>query len=171
MHPLAQDMPLGHRSELDHQKDYQDDMMSNSTQSRYVAMQMYIDSVLSQVQWTDLSTSDAGPSEPCAGSSQQPGDAGLSQFSPDVMTFSQHGLYEVGASQILTDEVIPDEIIHSQPPQSTVDSEVDNGNADFKVGIDNTDYGVGIVNGDCGVSIANADSILASGPLVTKLPT
>ncbi|MQL84528.1 hypothetical protein Taro_017039 [Colocasia esculenta] len=41
-------------------------------------------------------------------------------FSPDVMTFSQHGIYDVGASQILTDEVMPDEITHSQPPQSTV---------------------------------------------------
>ncbi|MQL71255.1 hypothetical protein Taro_003571 [Colocasia esculenta] len=73
------------------------------------------------VQQTDSSTLDTGPSEPCAGSSQQPGDAGLSQFSPNVMTFSQHGLYDIGASQILTDEVMPDEITHSQPPQSTVE--------------------------------------------------
>ncbi|MQM08928.1 hypothetical protein Taro_041783 [Colocasia esculenta] len=98
----------------------QDDMISNSTDSRYIAIQMYIDSVLSQVQRTDSSTSDAGPLEPCAGSSQQPGDARLFQFSLDVMTFSQHGLYDIGASQILTDEVMPDEITHSQPPQSTV---------------------------------------------------
>ncbi|MQL81312.1 hypothetical protein Taro_013779 [Colocasia esculenta] len=98
----------------------QDDMISESTHSRYRAMQIYIDSVLSQVQRIDSSTSDAGTSEPCAGSSQQPSDAGLSQFSPDVMTFSQHGLYDKGASQILTDEVMPDEITHSQPPQSTI---------------------------------------------------
>ncbi|MQM07426.1 hypothetical protein Taro_040262 [Colocasia esculenta] len=94
----------------------QDDMISDSTQSRYMAMQMYIDSVLSQVQRTDSSTSDAGPSEPCAGTPQQPDDAGPPQFSPDVMTFSQHGLYDVGASQILTDKDMPD----TQPPQSTV---------------------------------------------------
>ncbi|MQL81246.1 hypothetical protein Taro_013692, partial [Colocasia esculenta] len=82
----------------------QDDMISDSTQSRYIAMQIYIDSVLSQVQRTDSSTSDAGPSEPCAGTPQQPDDAGPPQFSLDVMTVSQYGLYDVGASQILTDE-------------------------------------------------------------------
>ncbi|MQL81896.1 hypothetical protein Taro_014365 [Colocasia esculenta] len=98
----------------------QDDMIMNSTQSRYIAMQMYINSVLSQVQQRDSSTSDAGPSEPCAGMSQQPDDAGPPQFSPDVMTFSQHGMYDVGASQILIDEVMTDEITHSHPPQSTV---------------------------------------------------
>ncbi|MQL90177.1 hypothetical protein Taro_022767 [Colocasia esculenta] len=82
----------------------QDDMLSDSTQSRYIAMQMYIYSVLSQVQWTDSPASDAGPSEPCAGMPQQPDEAGPPQFSSDVMTFSQHGLYDVGASQILIDE-------------------------------------------------------------------
>ncbi|MQM09409.1 hypothetical protein Taro_042280 [Colocasia esculenta] len=76
----------------------QDDMISDSTQSRYIAMHMYIDSVLSQVQRTYSSTSDAGPSEPCAGTPQQPYDAGPPQFSPDVMTVSQYGLYDVGAS-------------------------------------------------------------------------
>ncbi|MQM03666.1 hypothetical protein Taro_036453 [Colocasia esculenta] len=70
----------------------------------------------SLVQRIDSSTSDVGPSEPCAGTPQQPDDAGPPQFSPDVMTFSQHGLYDVGASQILTDEGMPD----TQPPQSTV---------------------------------------------------
>ncbi|MQM08420.1 hypothetical protein Taro_041275 [Colocasia esculenta] len=35
------------------------------------SVEMYIDSVLSQVQRTDSSTLDAGPSEPCAGFSQQ----------------------------------------------------------------------------------------------------
>ncbi|MQL87563.1 hypothetical protein Taro_020110 [Colocasia esculenta] len=92
----------------------QDDMISDSTQSRYIAMQMYIDSVLSQVQQTDSSTSDVGPSEPCADTPQQPDDAGPPQFSPDVMTVSQYGLYDVGASQLLIDEGMPD----TQPPQS-----------------------------------------------------
>ncbi|MQL91960.1 hypothetical protein Taro_024575 [Colocasia esculenta] len=110
MHPLAQDMPLGHRwnvpraeinnprhvlrlyrSELDHKEDY-------------------------QVQRTNSSTSDAGPSEPCAGTPQQPDDVGPPQFSPNVMKVSQYGLYDIGASQILTDEGMP----NTQPPQSTV---------------------------------------------------
>ncbi|MQL72879.1 hypothetical protein Taro_005208 [Colocasia esculenta] len=95
----------------------QDDMISDSTQSRYIAMQMYIDSVLSQVQRTDSSTSDAGPSEPCASTPQQPDDAGPPQFSPDVMTVSQYGLYDVRALQLLTDEGMPD----TQPPQSTIE--------------------------------------------------
>ncbi|MQL89006.1 hypothetical protein Taro_021585, partial [Colocasia esculenta] len=69
-----------------------DNMISDSTHSRYIAMQMYIDNVLSQVQRTDSSTSDAGPSESCTGSSQQP-----------------------GASQMLTDEVMPNEITHLLP--------------------------------------------------------
>ncbi|MQL70334.1 hypothetical protein Taro_002656, partial [Colocasia esculenta] len=64
----------------------------------------------------DSSTSDAGPLEPCAGTPQQPDDAGPPQFSPDLMTLSQHSLYDVGASQILTDEGMPD----TQPPQSIV---------------------------------------------------
>ncbi|MQL96168.1 hypothetical protein Taro_028842 [Colocasia esculenta] len=66
----------------------------------------------SLVQRTDSSTLDARPSEPCAGTPQQPDDAGPPQFSPDVMTVSQYG-----ASQLLTDEGMPD----TQPPQSTVD--------------------------------------------------
>ncbi|MQM10162.1 hypothetical protein Taro_043053 [Colocasia esculenta] len=90
------------------------DEISDSTQSRFIAMQMYIDGVLSNVQWTDSSTSHAGPSEPCADTPQQPDDAGPSHFSPDVMTVSQYGLYDVGASQILTDEGMTD----TQPPQS-----------------------------------------------------
>ncbi|MQM23681.1 hypothetical protein Taro_056748, partial [Colocasia esculenta] len=56
-----------------------------------------------------------GPSESCAGTPQEPDDAGPSHFSPDVMTVSQYGLYNVGASQILTDEGM----IDTQPPQST----------------------------------------------------
>ncbi|MQM23721.1 hypothetical protein Taro_056788, partial [Colocasia esculenta] len=47
----------------------EDDMISNITHSRSIAMQTYIDSVLSQVQRTDSSTSDAGPSEPYTRSS------------------------------------------------------------------------------------------------------
>ncbi|MQM10999.1 hypothetical protein Taro_043899 [Colocasia esculenta] len=93
----------------------QDDI-SDSTQSRFIAMQMYIDGVLSHVQRTDSSTSHAGPSEPCTDTPQQPDDAGPSHFSPNVMTVSQYGLYDVGASQILTDEGMTD----TQPPQSTV---------------------------------------------------
>ncbi|MQL75533.1 hypothetical protein Taro_007924 [Colocasia esculenta] len=93
----------------------QDDI-SDSAQSTFISMQMYIDSVLSQVQRTDSSTSHTGPSEPCAGTPQEPDDAGPSHFSPDVMTVSQYGLYDVGASQILTDEGMTD----TQPPQSTV---------------------------------------------------
>ena len=93
------------------------DNISDSAQSTFISMQMYIDSVLSQVQRTDSSTSHAGPSEPCADTpQQQPDDAGPSHFSPDVMTVSQYGLYDVGASQILTDEGMTD----TQPPQSTV---------------------------------------------------
>ncbi|MQM00496.1 hypothetical protein Taro_033231, partial [Colocasia esculenta] len=60
----------------------QDDI-SDRTQSTFISMQMYIDSVLSHVQRTDSSTSHAGPSEPCAGTPQQPDDAGPSHFSPD----------------------------------------------------------------------------------------
>ncbi|MQL78619.1 hypothetical protein Taro_011040 [Colocasia esculenta] len=71
---------------------------------------------LLQVQQTDSSTSDAGPSEPCTGMPQQPDDGGPPQFSPDVMTVSQYDLVDVGASQILTDEGMPD----TQPPQSTI---------------------------------------------------
>ncbi|MQM15234.1 hypothetical protein Taro_048176, partial [Colocasia esculenta] len=56
-----------------------------------------------------------GPSEPCAGTPQEPDDAGPSHFSPDVMTVSQYGLYDVGASQILTDERMTD----TEPPEST----------------------------------------------------
>ncbi|MQL75186.1 hypothetical protein Taro_007572 [Colocasia esculenta] len=69
----------------------QDDMISDSTQSTFIAMQVYIDSVLSQVQRTYSSTSDARPSEPCASTPQQPDDAGPPQFSPYVMTVSQYG--------------------------------------------------------------------------------
>ncbi|MQL73735.1 hypothetical protein Taro_006067 [Colocasia esculenta] len=57
----------------------QDDI-SDSTQSRFIAMQMYIDGVLSNVQRTDSSTSHAGPSEPCADTPQQPDDAGPSHY-------------------------------------------------------------------------------------------
>ncbi|MQL68336.1 hypothetical protein Taro_000633 [Colocasia esculenta] len=88
------------------------DDISDSEQSTFISMQMYIDSVLSQVQRTDSSASHAGPSEPCAGTPQEPDDAGPSHFSLDVMTDSQYGLYDVGASQILTDEGMTD----TQPP-------------------------------------------------------
>ncbi|MQM11814.1 hypothetical protein Taro_044726 [Colocasia esculenta] len=104
-----------YRSELDHQEDYQR---------------------------TDSSTSHAGPSEPCAGTPQQPDDAGPSHISPDVMTISQYGLYDVGASQILTDEGMTD----TQPPQSMVVSignagtEVGNANAGFRAGIRIADF-------------------------------
>ncbi|MQL93213.1 hypothetical protein Taro_025848 [Colocasia esculenta] len=93
----------------------QDDI-SDSMQSQFIAMQMYIDGVLSHVQRTDSSTSHAGPSEPCADTPQQPDDAGPSHCSPDVMTVSQYGLYDIRASQILTDAGMTD----TQPPQSTV---------------------------------------------------
>ncbi|MQM05825.1 hypothetical protein Taro_038644 [Colocasia esculenta] len=83
-------------------------------------MQMYMDGVLSHVQRTDSSTSHAGPSEPCADTTQQLDDAGPSQCSPDVMTVSQYGLYDVGASQILTDEGMTD----TQPLQSTSQSDL-----------------------------------------------
>ncbi|MQL84763.1 hypothetical protein Taro_017271, partial [Colocasia esculenta] len=157
MHPLAQDMPLGHRSKLDHQEDYQmwhrrtdyiippDEKSVGIGRVEYMAWYwsitrwyigrpgftydmryesrdhierslMYIDGVLSHVQRTYSSTSHAGPSEPCADTPQQPDDAGPSHCSPDVMTVSQYGLYDVGASQILTDEGMTD----TQPPQSTV---------------------------------------------------
>ncbi|MQL95393.1 hypothetical protein Taro_028058 [Colocasia esculenta] len=65
----------------------QDDI-SDSTQSLFIAIQMYIDGVLSHVQRTDSSTSHVGPSEPCADTPQQPDDAGPSHCSPDVMTVS-----------------------------------------------------------------------------------
>ncbi|MQL74452.1 hypothetical protein Taro_006817 [Colocasia esculenta] len=178
MHPLAQDMPLGHRwnvprveinnprhvlrlyrSELDHQEDYQ-----IVSPERDVGILIELDilhilyryGIVGQItlyhrmrrllvlvegsiwlgiglslggtllgQRTDSSTSHAGPSEPCAGTPQQPDDAGPSHFSPDVVTVSQYGLYDVGASQILTDEGMTD----TQPPQSTVGFRVGIGNA------------------------------------------
>ncbi|MQL86337.1 hypothetical protein Taro_018875 [Colocasia esculenta] len=133
MHPLAQDMPLGHRVQpISGPVDALDSVTRKGRRhidwATYFAhfVQMWhrqrdyiipLDEdtsyTIGRVQRTYSSTSDARPSEPCVGSSQQPGDAGLSQFSPDVMTFSQHGLYDMGASQILTNEVMPDEITHS----------------------------------------------------------
>ncbi|MQM11570.1 hypothetical protein Taro_044483, partial [Colocasia esculenta] len=71
---LVEDMKHLHMMATD---GLQDDI-SDDTQSRFIAMQMYIDSVLSQVQRADSSTSHAGPSEPCAGTPQQPDDAGPS---------------------------------------------------------------------------------------------
>ncbi|MQM13232.1 hypothetical protein Taro_046158, partial [Colocasia esculenta] len=60
----------------------QDDMISDSTHSRYIAMLTFIDSVLSHVQWTDSSTSDAGASEPCM-------DPHSSQVMQDYLSFLQ----------------------------------------------------------------------------------
>ncbi|MQM01576.1 hypothetical protein Taro_034332 [Colocasia esculenta] len=143
MHPLAQDMPLGHRSELDHQEDYQIEYLDGLVEYSLflvlcgivgeITLYHQMGTLLVLVEWSislgiDLSPGGTlvgqddmisdRPSEPCAGTQQQPDDAGPPQFSPDVMTFSQHGLYDVGASQILTDEDMPD----TQPPQSTVGS-------------------------------------------------
>ncbi|MQM03057.1 hypothetical protein Taro_035826, partial [Colocasia esculenta] len=102
MHPLSQDMSLGHRCGIIGQITLYHRMrrlLVLVEGSIWLGIGLSLGgTLLGQVQRTDSSTSHAGPSEPCAGTPQEPDDAGPSHFSPDVMTVSQYGLYDVGAS-------------------------------------------------------------------------